>query len=248
MKIYGLIGYPLSHSFSKQWFGNLFGREGLTELRYENFPLADISELPELLRTVPNLAGFNVTAPHKESVISYLDDIDHTALAIGAVNCVTLSNGILKGYNVDWIGFSRSLTAFIGSNRPKAIILGTGGAAKAAAYALSQLGIDYLLVSRDAAGKERTISYAELSPTIIASHKLIVNATPLGTFPDIEKMPAIPYEFLSEEHFLYDMVYNPTETAFMRNGAAHGGQVTNGISMLEIQAEESWELFRQYLQ
>lgn len=244
MKLFGLIGYPLSHSFSKQWFTEKFAQDGLTDiLHYDNFPLQAITGLSMLLEEHPEIRGFNVTAPHKETIIPYLDQTDITAKKIGAVNCVIRKDGALKGYNVDWIGFSRSLTEFIGNRRPEAIILGTGGAAKAAAYALSQLDIDYIFISRNAGAKPHTINYTELCPKIIASHKLIINATPLGTYPNVSAMPPIPYEMLSEEHFLYDMVYNPAETAFMKHGKANGATVTNGLRMLELQAEESWKLF-----
>lgn len=244
MKLFGLIGYPLSHSFSKQWFTKKFAHDGLTDiLHYDNFPLQTITGLSTLLEEHPEIRGFNVTAPHKETIIPYLDQTDITAKEIGAVNCVIRQSNVLKGYNVDWIGFSRSLTEFIGNRRPEAIILGTGGAAKAAAYALSQLYIDYIFVSRNAGAKPHTINYTELCPKIIASHKLIINATPLGTYPNVSAMPPIPYEMLSEEHFLYDMVYNPAETAFMKHGKANGATVTNGLRMLELQAEESWKLF-----
>lgn len=244
MKLLGLIGYPLTHSFSKQWFSDKFLREKQNDIRYDNFPLQDITtELSELLDALPALCGFNITAPYKEIIISHIDEIDPVAAEIGAVNCVTRFEGILKGYNVDWIGFTRSLIEFIGDERPAAMILGTGGAAKAAAYALTKLNIDYIFVSRNPVGMSKSIDYKELTPEIMSSRKLIINATPLGTYPSTETSAPIPYDLITPQHFLYDMVYNPSLTTFMKKGKSVGAAVTNGQQMLELQAEESWKLF-----
>lgn len=243
MRRYGLIGYPLGHSFSKDWFAEKFIRNAITDARYDNFPLDNIEKLIGLLAANPDIQGLNVTAPYKESVMKYLDDTDDTAQEIGAVNCIVIRNGNLKGYNTDWSAFSESLLELIGNNRPKALLLGTGGAAKAAGYTLRRLGIDYLSVSRTSRDKKDVITYGDITPEIINAHKLIINATPLGTYPETGNCPPIPYESLTTEHKLYDMVYNPPCTEFMKRGKQQDSAVINGLRMLELQAEKSWELF-----
>lgn len=241
MRLYGLTGYPLGHSFSREWFSQKFRDQGVTDAEYKNFPLPDATLLPSLLKT-PGLQGFNVTAPYKSAVMEYLDDMDTVASAIGAVNCVVRNGESWKGYNTDWLGFKLSLEEFIGSLRPAALILGSGGAARAAAYALDTLSMRYLVVSRNVrhAG---FISYGDLSATVMDEYPLIVNATPLGTFPNTAGCPSIPYHLLTADHFLYDMVYNPPLTEFLRQGKDRGAHIANGARMLEIQAEETWKLF-----
>lgn len=241
MRLYGLIGYPLVHSFSQEWFSQKFRENGITDAEYINFPIHDIRQLPFLLKN-PSLLGFNVTAPHKRAVIEYLDAVDTVASAIGAVNCVVREEGMWKGYNTDWLGFKISLEEFLGGNRPKALILGSGGAARAASYALEALSIPHLLASRSIHGPG-FISYGELSATVMDEYRLIVNATPLGTFPNVLEAPCIPYEKLTPGHFLYDMVYNPPLTEFLRQGNSYGACIVNGAGMLEIQAAETWKLF-----
>lgn len=243
MKLYGLIGYPLEHSFSKEWFDRQFTGKGIQDAEYRNFPLISIEELSTLMRENSELAGFNVTAPYKVSVIDYLDEIDKTALKIGAVNCVTKEGNRWVGHNVDWIGFADSLREFIGQQKPKALILGTGGASKAAAYALQQLSIEFLTISRTMQ-EVGFLAYSEVTPEVIESHKLIINTTPLGTYPDTTLCAPFPYDQLSSEHLLYDMVYNPPHTEFMKRGEKAGARTTNGARMLELQAEQSMQLFR----
>lgn len=241
MRLYGLIGYPLGHSFSAEWFSHRFSEGGIADAAYTNFPLPDIKELPSLLKK-DSLRGFNVTAPYKTAVMDYLDDIDEVASAIGAVNCVVRRGDSWKGYNTDWSGFQISLSEFLQGRRPQALILGSGGAACAAAYALDNLSIPYLSVSRTKS-KEGFILYSDLSPAVMNEYKLIVNATPLGTFPDTLQCPPVPYDLLTPEHILYDMVYNPPLSEFLRRGETKGAAVTNGSRMLHLQAEESWRLF-----
>lgn len=242
MPLYGLIGYPLGHSFSAAWFAEMFCREGITDAAYRNFPLASIEELPGLWAAHPDLEGLNVTAPYKVAVMRYLAHVDPVAQTIGAVNCMVRRPEGWCGYNVDWIGFGETLRLLLAGERPRGLVLGTGGASQAACYALERLGIRYLSVSRTPKNG-RQIAYADLSPEVMAAHRLIVNATPLGTFPAVDAAPPIPYDQLTPHHILYDMVYNPPLTAFLRHGQEHGCRISNGRGMLERQGEESWRLF-----
>lgn len=242
MPLYGLIGYPLGHSFSATWFAEKFRREAIADAEYRNFPLASIEELPALWAAHPDLVGLNVTAPYKVAVMRYLSHVDPVAREIGAVNCMVRRPDGWHGYNVDWIGFGETLRPLLDGEHPDALVLGTGGASQAARYALEQFGIRYLSVSRTPKN-ERQIAYEDLSPEVMASHRLIVNATPLGTFPAVEAAPPIPYDQLTSHHILYDMVYNPPLTTFLRHGQEHGCRISNGYGMLVRQAEESWRRF-----
>lgn len=241
MKTYGLIGYPLGHSFSARYFADKFTREQIADCQYLNFPIESIDQLPALLEHEKELQGFNVTIPYKQAVFAYLNDLSDEARAIGAVNCVKIGPHGLKGFNTDAYGFSRSLLTLIGNQRPQALVLGTGGASKAVGYVLKQLGISYRLVSRQS-GVDR-LSYEEVTPELIQHTPLIINATPLGTFPKIEGYPAIPYEALGPHHFLFDLVYNPAVTEFLKRGAAQGAHTQNGYDMLVGQAEKAWEIW-----
>ncbi|MCD8102804.1 MAG: shikimate dehydrogenase [Alistipes sp.] len=241
MDIYGIIGNPLGHSFSKQYFTEKFEREGVQGAVYEKFPLDDISQLPGLIATNPGLKGLNVTIPYKQQVIPYLDSLDDGAREIGAVNCISLRDGKLTGHNTDADGFRASLLEFLGDERPDALVLGTGGAAKAVNYVLDTLGIGHISVSRSKA--PGTLTYGELDGSVMAAHMLIVNTSPVGTFPDVNSSPAIPYDLLTPAHRLFDLVYNPAETAFMREGAARGARTVNGFRMLIGQAEKAWEIW-----
>lgn len=236
-RLYGLIGRRLGHSFSEKWFADEFSRRGLNGYSYRNFQLEDISMLPRLLREHPQLLGFNVTVPFKEAIIPYLDRLDSVVEDVGAVNCVKIEDGCLTGYNTDVYGFEVGLAGFIGRENHQTIILGTGGAAKAAAYVLEERGSDYIMVSRNPVGEH--IGYEELTPQIITGHRLIVNATPLGMYPDTGTYPDIPYDALTPEHYLYDMVYNPVETIFLAKGKEQGVHTANGQVMLEAQAARS---------
>lgn len=231
---YGLIGHPLSHSFSKTYFTEKFEREGL-DCEYENYDIDDIALVREL-----DLSGFNVTSPYKEAIIPYLDELDPIAAEVGAVNTVkVLPNGRLIGYNTDVIGFAE--TVFGAELQKTALILGTGGASKAVQYALRQLGIRYSIVSRSIGKGD--YQYEELTPEIIQSHLLIVNATPVGMAPNINEAPNLPYDAITPQHTLIDLIYNPDETLFLRKGKEHGAITINGLTMLHAQAEASWEIW-----
>ena len=248
MKLLGLIGYPLSHSFSKKYFTQKFENEGLThDWEYELFPIESIEQLPDLLRGHPNLVGLNATIPYKEDVIYWLDELDETAEVIGAVNCIQIIDGKLKGYNTDYYGFQKSLLDLLHNPSPKenldikALILGTGGSAKAVGYALKKLEIPYLSVSRHIS--EHGLTYQDLDEAVMASHQLIVNCTPLGMSPNTDGCPPIPYEYIDYQHFMYDLIYNPEETTFMKKGKERGAKVKSGLDMLYFQAEKGWEIW-----
>ncbi len=244
MRTFGLVGRSLTHSFSQTYFTQKFYQLGLDDCRYELFELATASELPALLERHPNLAGLNVTIPYKEQVWPFLTDVASSAALVGAVNVIELRlDGSLIGHNTDYIGFRESLRNFYPLRGPEAqaLVLGTGGAAKAVGVALRELGIAHWLVSRDPLGAHLT--YAELTPEVLAAHSLIVNTTPLGTYPDVTSCPTLPYEALGPQHYLYDLVYNPSETLFLQKGQAAGAHVKNGFDMLERQAEAAWDIW-----
>jgi shikimate dehydrogenase len=245
MVIYGLIGYPLSHSGSGSWFAEKLRKEGKHSYRYLNFPLSSLDEFPILFRKHPGLKGLNVTIPYKEKIIPWLEELDPKAEKIGAVNTILIyrerGNIHMKGFNTDADAFLQS-AHFTGHRH--ALILGTGGAAKAVAFALAEKGISYLFVSRSKKSADH-ISYQDLSKEVFSSHNLIVNATPLGMFPSEETFPLIPYRFLSKNHFLYDLVYNPEMTIFLKKGSLAGARVQNGFKMLEIQAELSYRIWNE---
>lgn len=240
-KLFGLIGYPLSHSFSKKYFSEKFQEEQIRDCQYELFPLETIDELNGLLKKSPELAGLNVTIPYKELVIPFLNEMSSVVAEIGACNCIRIENGKLTGHNTDVIGFQKTLEPKLKPHHNKALVLGTGGAAKAVHYVLRQKGIEYAEVSRTAKGE--TLSYDQIDEKIMASHTLIINTTPLGMYPDVETIPSLPYHLISPEHYLYDLVYNPNPTLFLQKGIEGGAAVENGSEMLRIQAEESWKIW-----
>jgi shikimate dehydrogenase len=244
MRTFGLIGRSLSHSFSQTYFTQKFYRLGLEDCRYELFELASPHELPALLAQHPDLAGLNVTIPYKEEVWPYLTDVASSAALVGAVNVIELrADGTLIGHNTDYVGFRESLCPFYPDRGPeaRALVLGTGGAAKAVGVALRELGIPYWLVSRDALGPHLT--YTELTPAVLAAHPLLINTTPLGTYPDVDACPPLPYAALTSQHYLYDLVYNPRETLFLQKGREAGAHTKNGFDMLERQAEAAWAIW-----
>jgi shikimate dehydrogenase len=243
-KKYGLIGKNLSYSFSKKYFTEKFKNLGLNNYSYENFDLQTIEEFPSMLESViDQIQGFNVTIPYKQEIIEYLDEIDEEANSIGAVNTIKISKeGKLKGYNTDIYGFEHSLKPLLRSHVKNALILGTGGASKAIAFVLEKNNIQFNFVSRIPT-KPRTISYDDLTGTIITEHHLIINCTPIGTFPKIESSPEIPYEFMGHKHLLYDLVYNPEVSTFLNKGKARGTNIKNGEEMLRLQADRSWEIW-----
>lgn len=254
LQSYGLIGYPLSHSFSKKYFTEKFEKEKLKDHEYNLFPIEQIEELPELIAKHPQLKGLNVTIPYKESVIPFLTELDATAAEIGAVNCIKIipdgSQKKLIGYNTDAFGFRQSIKPFLESHHEKALILGTGGASKAVHYVLTTIGIDCYFVTRtkiidNQLVQKKEFSYEELNEYVMNAFKLIVNTTPVGMYPNVTDSPAIPYEYITPQHLLYDLVYNPLETAFLKKGKQAGASTVNGLSMLHQQAEEAWMIWNQ---
>lgn len=243
--LFGLIGFPLSHSFSKKYFTQKFEQESLRQCRYELFPIRHIDELPSLVAANPDLAGLNVTLPHKKTVFGFLDVIHEEALAVGAVNTIRLSNGRLEGFNTDVFGFEKSLTALLGDaeNRPgmQALVLGAGGAASAVAFVLKKRGIPFRLVSRS--GADGSLTYSQLTWNIVAAYPLIVNTTPLGMYPHTESFPDLPYEAIGPGHFVFDLVYNPEQTIFLKKAKANGARTCNGLQMLYLQADRAWEIW-----
>ncbi|MBM3445677.1 MAG: shikimate dehydrogenase [Bacteroidetes bacterium] len=242
MKTYGLIGFPLTHSFSKKYFTDKFQREERTDCIYKNFPLEKIDEVEQLFASNPDLAGLNITIPYKEVILPYLDECMEVVKETGACNCIRIINGKKIGYNTDVIGFGTSLDTQLKSSHQKALVLGTGGAAKAVCYALKLRNISYLQISRNPENSNE-IAYSEIDKELLQSHTLIINTTPLGMYPNTDACPAIPYEHLTENHYLFDLVYNPALTLFLQKGMAAGAVVKNGTDMLAIQAEASWEIW-----
>lgn len=269
MKVFGLIGYPLTHSFSKKYFTEKFEKLGLTSYSYELFPIQSIADLPKLIADNPNLVGLNVTIPYKESVLPFLSELDETAKVVGAVNTILIpptqtlplkgeglnsppnvggvprsGEGVqLIGYNTDVIGFSQSLKPLLHPHHERALILGTGGAAKAVAHVLKGLGIQYYFVSREKKNLANCLTYSELNEGVFNACKLIVNTTPVGMYPNIEEAPALPYKFFTPQHLAYDLIYNPTDTKFMQLAAQQGAHAVNGLNMLYSQAEAAWKVW-----
>lgn len=241
MRQFGLIGYPLSHSFSKKYFTEKFEKEGLTGCSYENFPIPSIGDLPAVLQQQPALEGINVTIPYKEQVIPFLSGATAVVKEIKACNCIQVRDGQLYGHNTDVTGFEVSLRERLEPHHRNALILGTGGAAKAVEFVLKKLGLQYRYVSRKA-GNE-TLSYESVTTDVLAAHTLVVNTTPLGMYPDTEALPPLPYQALGSRHYLFDLVYNPSKTLFLQKGEAQGAVIKNGQDMLVIQAEESWKIW-----
>jgi shikimate dehydrogenase len=245
MDKYGLIGYPLGHSFSISFFNQKFADENINA-RYENFEIPTIDMLPEILDRTPNLKGLNVTIPYKEKVINFLDSISPEARAIGAVNVIRVTHEgnktLLKGFNSDVIGFTQSIEPMLDKKwHKKALILGTGGASKAINFGLKSLGLDTVFVSRYE--RDGTIQYDKITPEVVKEYNVIVNCTPLGMFPKTEECPNLPYEAMDSHTILYDLIYNPDQTLFMRKGAERGADVKNGLEMLLLQAFASWEFW-----
>ena len=243
MRKFGLIGFPLGHSFSKKYFTEKFSREGIQGCQFELYPIARIQEFTQLFASEPSLEGLSVTIPYKEQVISYLDGLDDACAQIGAVNCIRIRDGKKIGFNTDYLGFKQSLQSWLGSEIPNALVLGTGGASKAVQQALRDLGVSFRIVSRSQ--QEGQLTYAELKeqPQWLASHPLIINTSPVGTYPQVEDMPNIPLEQLNAAHRVYDLVYNPPITRLMQECIARGGASKNGQDMLELQAEAAWSIW-----
>ena len=243
MKKLGLLGRNINYSFSRNYFSQKFETEGLTnEYCYQNFDIQTISEFPSILENNPDIIGMNVTIPYKEEVLPFLDQLSENAKAIGAINTIKIfPNGKLEGHNTDYFGFTESLRPLLKSHHKKALILGTGGAAKAVAFGLQSINIEYQYVSRKAS--ENTIAYEELHQIIFEDHTIIINCTPLGTSPNTEACPDIPYEYFNEKHIAYDLIYNPEETEFLKRAKQKKAVTKNGYEMLLLQAEKAWKIW-----
>lgn len=241
MKLYGLLGKTLKHSFSKAYFTKKFSALGIHDCQYENFELASINALPKLLVDYPSIKGLNVTIPYKQDVLQFLNEKNEIVEDVNACNCIKISEGKLSGYNTDVVGFRQSLEKLLKPYHTHALILGTGGSSKAVEYALKTLGIHYQNVSREK--KLAAVAYHELNKDFLDSHQLIINTTPLGMFPNIEEAPPIPYELLTPRHLLFDLIYNPEKTVFLKMGEEKGARIANGMEMLLLQAEESWRIW-----
>jgi len=245
LRQFGLIGYPLSHSFSQKFFTEKFLQENIVNAQYTNFPIPSIESFATLWTEHPNVEGLNVTIPYKKEVIPFLQHSSPVVKAIKACNCIRKFNNELYGYNTDVIGFEKSLLPFLKPHHTHALILGTGGASAAVQWVLQKLNIQYQVVSRkgNAIDGNTNLTYEQLNKSIIEAHTLIINTSPLGMFPNLNEAPPIAYDAITPKHHLYDLVYNPTETLFMKNGLAKGATVQNGLAMLHIQAEESWAIW-----
>ncbi len=241
-KRFGLLGRNISYSFSKGYFTEKFSKEHFEGCTYENFDIQEINAFTELVKINPDLNGLNVTIPYKEIVIPFLDKLSKNAIQIGAVNTIKFTKkGKLKGYNTDYYGFKKSLEPLLEPHHKKALILGTGGASKGVAFALDQLDITYTFVSREA--KENCIDYSLVNATTFDNYQIIINCTPVGTSPNLDLFPLIPYDFFTEKHIAYDLIYNPAETQFLSKAKAQGAQIKNGLDMLIFQAEKAWKIW-----
>ncbi|MES2544147.1 MAG: shikimate dehydrogenase [Bacteroidota bacterium] len=243
-KQYGLVGRNIGYSFSKNYFTTKFQDNNLNDCSYENFDIQTIEEFPSIINNNPNLKGLNVTIPYKESVMANLDTLSDTAALIGAVNTIKfLENGKTIGYNTDYFGFQKALEPLLKPHHKKALLLGTGGASKGVAFALKELGISYTFVSRKASQNE--LDYTDINAAIFDDYQIIVNCTPLGTSPNIDTCPPIPYEYFSPNHIAFDLIYNPEETLFLQKAKLNGAVIKNGIEMLVLQAEEAWRIWNE---
>jgi shikimate dehydrogenase len=247
MRKFGLIGKTLGHSFSKKYYLEKFEKENIQDVGYDLYELSSIDQLVKLYESNPELLGINITIPYKEEAIPYVDELSDEAKAMQAINCVQIrrngSTSYLKGYNTDAFGFEESFKKHLKPDHQKALILGYGGAAKAVKYVLEKLRIDYQIVSRSQSSN--ALSYQDLTKDILESHSIIINCSPVGTYPNVLECPNIPYEYITSKHYLYDLIYNPEETLFLKKGRENGACTTNGLEMLTLQAEKNWEIWNQ---
>ena len=243
MKLYGLIGYPLGHSFSKQYFADKFAREGINDCFYEAYPISSIDQFPALIYDNPNLKGVNVTIPYKEQVLQFVTQVTPQVKAIGASNCIKIEGDQLTAFNTDVLGFERSFCQLLQPHHKKALVLGTGGSSKAVQYMLQQLDIEFLLVTRSENTQPGYINYNMIDEQIMQSYTVIINCSPAGMSPNDQTYPLIPYQFINSQHYLYDLVYKPAKTLFLQKGEERGAQIQNGYEMLILQAEASWEIW-----
>ena len=243
MRKFAVIGYPLSHTFSPKYFAEKFAKENIVDCIYEAIELKEICDLKSVISNSPELVGLNITIPYKKSVVAILDFMDEVVKKTSSCNCIKIVENKLHGYNTDVLGFEKSITRQLQPYHTNALILGTGGAASAVAYVLNKLKVDFQFVSRENHYRQNVITYKDLSKEIILKNLLIINTTPIGMFPQIEKMPEIPYHFLTPEHYLFDLIYNPIKTMFLQKGEEYGTTIKNGNEMLILQAEESWKIW-----
>lgn len=243
MKLYGLIGKSLSHSFSQRYFTEKFQKENIPLCEYRNFELKDLNTGIPGLKEMADLHGLNVTIPYKTGILSFLDDLSVASKEINACNCINIKGGKWTGYNTDVVGFEKTFVTHLKPFHHKALILGTGGASNAVAFVLKKLNIEYLKVSRSAGEVGSIISYNDISDDLMDQSKIIINTTPLGTFPKVDEYPPLPYQFITNQHYCYDLVYNPPTTVFLLKSRHQGAVIENGEKMLEIQAEESWRIW-----
>jgi len=244
-KIFGLVGFPLIHSFSKEYFTRKFKEEGWKDYEYRNFELKNIAEFPKIISETEGLSGLNITIPYKSEILQYVDFQSDVVKEINAANTlVILSDRKILADNTDVVGFEQSIKPYLESHHKRALILGTGGAAKAVAYVFKKLRIPYLFVSRTPRGRENMISYAELDKFIFKQYQIVVNTTPVGSYPHTSEMPVIPYDFVTDLHLFYDLIYNPSQTNFLEKASIKGAKTLNGLKMLHLQAEASWKIWQ----
>lgn len=245
MRTFGVIGFPLSHSFSQKYFTQKFEQEGIADVVFKNYAIKDIDELENVLATEHTLQGLAVTIPYKRVVLPFLNAATDAVQQMGACNCIRIKDHVLTGYNTDVIGFEESFKMHLQPYHTKALVLGTGGAAAAVEYVLRKLNIDYLIVSRRAVPEKNIIDYNAINAALLEQYKIIINCTPLGTYPNVEEAPELPYQLLTPQHYLFDLVYNPPLTKFLALGQAQGATIQNGYDMLTIQAEHNWKIWNE---
>lgn len=244
MRTFGIIGFPLSHSFSQKYFTQKFVDEYIADALFLNFPIDDIEDLPKLLKSVPELKGLAVTIPYKKQVLSFLEDTTNEVKEMGACNCIKIVNNKLYGYNTDVVGFEKSFVAHLQPHHTRALLLGSGGASAAVEFVLKKLNITYQIVSRKVTSGS-TIRYEDIDEEVIKKYSVIINCTPLGTYPNVDESPLIPYHLLTSKHYLFDLVYNPSLTKFLALGKEQGAAIQNGYDMLTIQAEANWKIWNE---
>ncbi len=243
MRLFGIIGFPLSHSFSEKFFTEKFTAEGIIDAQFKPFAIEQVDMLHDILQQHPNLNGFAITIPHKKAVLDFLNETTTEVKLMGACNCVRIRNGKLFGYNTDVIGFEKSFAKHLQHHHTKALVLGTGGAAAAVEFVLRKRNIDYLSVSRTKSEDSKTLTYADLDASIMKEYTVIINTTPLGTYPKVDEAADLPYQLITPQHYLFDLVYNPSETKFLRLGKEQSAITENGYEMLVLQAEENWKIW-----
>ena len=243
MRLFALIGFPLTHSFSEKYFTEKFAREGITDANFKAFSFENIGDLKTILTNNPDLEGFAITIPHKKAILDFLNDSTTTVKVMGACNCVRIKNNKLFGHNTDVLGFEQSFAPLLQPNHTRALVLGTGGAAAAVEFVLKKKNIDYRIVSRTKSEEQNYLVYEDVDAAIIEEYPIIINTTPLGTYPKVVEAPNLPYHLLTPQHYLFDLVYNPAETKFLQLGKAQGATIKNGYDMLVLQAEENWKIW-----